>query len=47
VSAPADQLVASLDAVLALFRAQGFAEMLVRFESHGDTETATVLSRRG
>jgi SAM-dependent methyltransferase len=37
----------SLDAVLGHFRAQGFAEMVVRFESHGDIETATVLSRRG
>jgi SAM-dependent methyltransferase len=37
----------SLGAVLGLLRAQGFDRMLVRFEPHGEVETATVLSRRG
>lgn len=36
----------SLDQVLGLFRAHGFADMLVHFERHGGTETAMVLSRR-
>lgn len=35
----------SLDAVLALFRTYGFEELLVRFDRHGDTETAMVFSR--
>lgn len=37
----------SLDRVLALFRAHGFEEMLVRYERHGDIDTAMVLARRG
>ncbi|HWJ69857.1 MAG TPA: class I SAM-dependent methyltransferase [Sphingobium sp.] len=35
-----------LDAVLRLFHANGFAEMLVRYEEHGGTDTAMILARR-
>lgn len=35
-----------LDAVLRLFQANGFEEMLVRYEDHGGTDTAMILARR-
>lgn len=37
----------SLDAVLALFRAQGFEEMLVRYERHGSNDVAIIIARLG
>lgn len=36
----------SLDAVLALFRAHNFEEILVRHERHGSTDAAMIISKR-
>jgi len=47
VDAPAMQMNEySLDVVLRRFHECGFAKMLVRFEDHGETDTAMILARR-